>query len=85
VFSRSIRRPCLHAVLRRHCARLSLFPPQAHDYKGRRSSTIGAEKASNPRLTKPLAEFVDLMANLNLPYPRKIDASLPANLACGIF
>jgi len=25
------------------------------------------------------------MANLNLPYPRKIDASLPANLACGIF
>uniref|UniRef100_A0A7S3TPM3 persulfide dioxygenase n=1 Tax=Emiliania huxleyi TaxID=2903 RepID=A0A7S3TPM3_EMIHU len=57
----------------------------AHDYKGRRSSTIGAEKASNPRLTKPLAEFVDLMANLNLPYPRKIDASLPANLACGVF
>jgi len=28
---------------------------------------------------------VDLMANLNLPYPRKIDASLPANLACGVF
>jgi len=25
------------------------------------------------------------MANLNLPYPRKIDASLPANLACGVF
>ena len=42
-------------------------------------------QASNPRLTKPLAEFVDLMANLNLPYPRKIDASLPANLACGVF
>lgn len=29
-------------------------------------------------------EFVDIMANLNLPYPKKIDASLPLNLVCGI-
>lgn len=28
-------------------------------------------------------EFVDLMNNLGLPYPKKIDASLPANMACG--
>jgi sulfur dioxygenase len=35
-------------------------------------------------VTKPEAEFVDLMANLNLPYPRKIDASLPANLKDGM-
>ena len=55
----------------------------AHDYKGQTSSTIGAERASNPRLTKPLPEFVQLMADLNLPYPKKIDASLPANLMCG--
>ena len=59
-----------------------LYP--AHDYKGRTQSTVGEEKAHNPRLSKPLEEFVEIMANLNLPYPKKIDASLPANLQCGI-
>lgn len=56
-----------------------------HDYKGMMSSTIAEEKALNPRLggSKTKAEFVELMNNLNLPYPKKIDASLPANLACG--
>jgi len=56
----------------------------AHDYKGRRATTVGEEKRSNPRLTKPKAEFVELMANLSLPYPKKIDEALPANLVCGI-
>jgi hypothetical protein len=28
--------------------------------------------------------FVQLMAELNLPYPKKIDQALPANLVCGI-
>ena len=56
----------------------------AHDYKGRMSSTVGEEKRFNPRLTKSKAEFIEIMANLNLPYPKKIDASLPANLVCGI-
>ena len=56
----------------------------AHDYKGRRYSTIGAEKATNPRLTKTKSEFVELMAGLNLPYPKKIDAALPANMRCGV-
>eukprot|EP00892_Ulva_mutabilis_P012156 jgi/Ulvmu1/9312/UM050_0061.1 len=56
----------------------------AHNYKGLSVSTIGEEKQFNPRLTKPKAEFVEIMANLNLPYPKKIDASLPANLVCGI-
>jgi len=59
-----------------------LYP--AHDYKGRTVSTVGEEKAHNPRLSKSLEEFVEIMANLNLPYPKKIDASLPANLQCGI-
>mmetsp|Transcript_11421 Transcript_11421/g.27101 ORF Transcript_11421/g.27101 Transcript_11421/m.27101 type:complete len:426 (+) Transcript_11421:102-1379(+) len=59
-----------------------LYP--AHDYKGRTSSTVGEEKRLNPRLSKPLEEFVSIMNNLNLPKPAKIDASLPANLQCGI-
>jgi sulfur dioxygenase len=42
-----------------------------------------AEKTLNPRLTKSLEEFQTIMANLNLPYPKKIDASLPRNLKCG--
>lgn len=56
----------------------------AHDYKGYNVSTIEEEKEHNPRLTKPLEEFKDIMDNLNLPYPAKIDASLPANLECGL-
>mmetsp|Transcript_25136 Transcript_25136/g.44824 ORF Transcript_25136/g.44824 Transcript_25136/m.44824 type:complete len:167 (-) Transcript_25136:243-743(-) len=60
----------------------TVFP--AHDYKGRTSSTIGEEKQHNPRLSKSMEEFVQIMANLNLPYPKKIDEALPANLACGI-
>ncbi len=56
----------------------------AHDYKGRRVGTVAAERSTNPRLTKPKPAFVKLMGELNLPYPRKIDASLPANLRCGV-
>jgi len=54
-----------------------------HDYKGFLYSTIGEEKNFNLRLTKSRADYVDLMANLNLPYPKKIDASLPANMKDG--
>lgn len=56
----------------------------AHDYKGRTSSTIGAEKTTNPRLTKSKEEFVELMANLNLSYPKKLDVAVPANMRCGV-
>ena len=61
-----------------------LFP--AHDYKGRTCSTIGEQKRLNPRLTKPKDEFVSLMNKLfdGSNYPKKLDASLPANLICGI-
>lgn len=55
----------------------------AHDYKGRRSTTISVEKETNPRLSKPLEEFVDIMANLGLSYPAKIDLAVPANMRCG--
>ncbi len=48
-------------------------------------STIGEEKALNPRLTKDRAGFVEIMDNLGLSYPKKIDVALPANEKCGIF
>lgn len=56
----------------------------AHDYKGHAASTVGEEKTLNPRLTKSKQDFIELMNNLGLPYPKKIDASLPANMVCGI-
>uniref|UniRef100_A0A1B6FJV1 Persulfide dioxygenase ETHE1, mitochondrial n=1 Tax=Cuerna arida TaxID=1464854 RepID=A0A1B6FJV1_9HEMI len=56
----------------------------AHDYKGLTCSTVLEEKTYNPRLTKPKAEFIKLMNNLNLPYPKKIDIAVPANKVCGI-
>lgn len=55
-----------------------------HDYKGGNMSTVGEERQFNPRLTKSREEFVKLMAELNLPYPKKIDVAVPANLVCGI-
>lgn len=57
----------------------------AHDYMGRHSSTIGIERDTNPRLGKGKTkeEFIDIMANLNLAYPKKIDAAVPANMRCG--
>ena len=60
-----------------------LFP--AHDYKGMWLTTIAEEKQYNPRLGqgKSLAEFVEIMDNLNLAYPKKIDVSVPSNLKCG--
>lgn len=56
-----------------------------HDYKGRLASTVGHERLHNSRLGtgKSKAEFVEIMNNLNLPYPKKIDIALPANKACG--
>lgn len=57
----------------------------AHDYHGRRVSSIGQERARNPRLGggKSLEEFVRIMAGLGLPYPRFIDYAVPGNRECG--
>ena len=56
-----------------------------HDYNGRRVSSIAQEKLINPRLVnKTKAEFVHLMANLNLPKPKLIDIAVPANRKCGV-
>jgi glyoxylase-like metal-dependent hydrolase (beta-lactamase superfamily II) len=56
-----------------------------HDYEGRFISTVAQEKARNPRLGggKSKEEFVDIMNNLDLPYPRKIDFAVPGNENCG--
>lgn len=41
-------------------------------FRGQTETTVGEEKKYNPRLTKTLEEFVEIMDNLNLPYPKKI-------------
>jgi sulfur dioxygenase len=57
----------------------------AHDYEQRRISTIGQEKARNPRLggERTLEDFVALMNGLNLAYPKFIDYAVPGNRECG--
>jgi len=57
----------------------------AHDYQGREASSVGRERAANARLGggRSEAEFVGIMAALDLPYPRKIDVAVPANRRCG--
>jgi len=51
-----------------------------HDYKGHTSSTIGDEKASNPRFAgKSRAEYIEIMANLGLPFPDRIQEALQCN------
>jgi sulfur dioxygenase len=72
-------------------ARLFSLPDEtivypAHDYRGFRSSTIGEEKAHNPRLgnNRPKQAFVDLMNSLDLDPPKKIAEAVPGNLECGL-
>ena len=56
----------------------------AHDYKGDTVSTVGEEKAYNPRLQVSCAqEYADIMNNLNLPNPRMMDVAISANLSIG--
>ena len=70
--------------------KLFALPPDTlvypgHDYNGNTVSTIRQEMQKNPRLGqgKSRGEFIEIMSNLKLPYPKHIDAALPANLACG--
>jgi glyoxylase-like metal-dependent hydrolase (beta-lactamase superfamily II)/rhodanese-related sulfurtransferase len=61
-----------------------LYP--GHDYKGRMSTTVGEERAFNPRVNDNVteAQFVEIMNNLKLARPKKIDEAVPANLHCGL-
>ena len=55
-----------------------------HDYKGDTVSTIGEEKAYNPRLQVASAdEYAELMAGLSLANPKMMDVAVPANLSIG--
>ena len=61
------------------------FVYPAHDYKGETVSTIGEERAFNPRLrVKSVAEYEQLMANLHLPNPKMMDVAVPANMRVGL-
>ena len=57
-----------------------------HDYEGRTSSTIGEEKAWNPRIGNDAREedFVGYMQNLGLPHPKQLAIAVPANLRAGL-
>ena len=56
-----------------------VFP--AHDYKGKKYSTIETEKNKNPRLQVSSAEeYAEIMNNLNLESPKMIDIAVPANV-----
>lgn len=58
----------------------------AHDYNGRRVSSIGQEKTRNPRIGggKSLEEFVRIIDQLKLAYPKFIDFAVPGNRQCGV-
>lgn len=57
-----------------------------HDYKGFTSSTVRQEKEFNLRVgaNKTQEEFCQIMSELKLAYPKKIDIALPLNLNCGL-
>ena len=53
----------------------------AHDYKGKKYSTIETEKNKNPRLQVSSAEeYAEIMNNLNLESPKMMDVAIPANV-----
>jgi glyoxylase-like metal-dependent hydrolase (beta-lactamase superfamily II)/rhodanese-related sulfurtransferase len=59
-----------------------VFP--AHDYKGETVSTIGEERAHNPRLRARSAdEYAEIMRSLRLDNPKRMDVAVPANRSIG--
>ena len=53
----------------------------AHDYNGKKNSSIENEKKTNPRLqVKSAEEFAEMMNNLNLTIPKMINIAVPANI-----
>ncbi|MCA2959296.1 MAG: MBL fold metallo-hydrolase [Silvanigrellales bacterium] len=75
----------MHASLRR----LAELPNETlvypgHDYKGQHVSTIGEQKEKNPLLNLSEEAFLAELASWNLPPPKKIKQSVPANLTCGL-
>ncbi len=53
----------------------------AHDYNGKKNSTIQNEKNNNPRLqVSSKDEYAEIMNNLNLENPKMMDKAIPANI-----
>ena len=53
----------------------------AHDYNGKKHSTIGSERNNNPRLqVNSVDQYVEIMNNLKLANPKMMDVAVPANL-----
>ena len=80
-----------HTLYRSVHSQIFTLPPTclvypAHDYQGRHVSTIAQEKQRNPRLgqDRSFADFVKIMAALELPYPTFIDYAVPGNRQCGV-
>ncbi|MGR8929331.1 MAG: MBL fold metallo-hydrolase [Gammaproteobacteria bacterium] len=70
--------------------KLFALPPDTlvypgHDYQGNTVSTIKQEMSKNARLGngKSRDEFIAIMQDLKLAYPKFIDQALPANQSCG--
>ena len=56
------------------------FVYPAHDYNGKKFSTIKNEKNNNPRLqVKTADEYSKIMNNLKLANPKMMDVAVPAN------
>ena len=56
-----------------------VFP--AHDYNGKKHSTIESERKNNPRLqVNSVDQYVEIMNNLKLANPKMMDVAVPANL-----
>ena len=54
----------------------------AHDYNGKKFSTIGDEKIKNPRLqVNSEDQYVEIMNNLKLSNPKMMDVAVPANIS----
>ena len=61
-----------------------MFVYPGHDYKGDTVSTIAEEISFNPRLkVHSEIDYANIMNNLNLPDPKKMDVAVPANLKIG--
>ena len=59
-----------------------LYP--AHDYNGKKVSSIGNEKKFNPRLqVRNEEEYIEIMNNLNLPEPKSMDINVTRNIKLG--
>ena len=59
-----------------------LYP--AHDYNGKKFSTIGDEKKFNPRLqVNNENEYEEIMNNLNLPKPKSMEINVTRNIKLG--